>query len=64
VSSYLPAPGDVKTITLHVPLRDIPLLKGYRNNGLRYVESITGATIKNILPEESLAPGEIAYDAL
>jgi histone acetyltransferase (RNA polymerase elongator complex component) len=64
VSPYLPAPGDVKTITLHVPQRDIPLLRGYRNSGLRHVESITGATIKNILTEESLAPGEIAYDAL
>jgi len=64
VRPYLPAPGEAKTITLHVPLRDIPLLKGYRNSGLRHLESITGATVKNILPEESLAPGEIAYDAL
>jgi len=61
---YLPAPGETKTMTLHAHWRDIPLLKGYRNNGLRHLESITGARIENILPDDSIAPGEVAYETL
>jgi histone acetyltransferase (RNA polymerase elongator complex component) len=64
IRPYLPAPGEMKTMTLHAHWRDIPLLKGYRNGGLRHLESITGARIENILPDDSIAPGEVAYDTL
>lgn len=64
VKPYLPALGEAKTIILRAPRRDIPLLKGYRNGGLRHLESITGTTIDNILPDDSIAPGEVAFDAL
>lgn len=64
VSPYLPALGEAKTIMLHAPQKDIPLLKGYRNAGLKRLESITGARINGILPEETMAPGTLAYDTL
>jgi histone acetyltransferase (RNA polymerase elongator complex component) len=61
---YLPAPGEAKTIILRAPRRDIPLLKGYKNVGLKHLESITGTTIENILPDDSIAPGQVAFNAL
>ena len=64
VKPYLPAPGEAKTIILRAPRRDIPLLKGHRNTGLRHLESITGTTIDSILPDDSIAQGEVAFDAL
>lgn len=64
VRPYLPALGEAKTMTLHAHQRDIPLLKGYRNGGLRHLESLTGATITNILPDNSIAPGKVAFDTL
>jgi histone acetyltransferase (RNA polymerase elongator complex component) len=64
VKPYLPALGEAKTIMLYAPQNDIPLLKGYGNAGLRYLESVTGARIKRILPRESIAPGTLAYDVL
>jgi histone acetyltransferase (RNA polymerase elongator complex component) len=64
VKPYLPALREAKTIILRAPRRDIPLLKGYKNGGLRHLESITGTTIDNILPDDSIAPGEVAFDAL
>lgn len=64
VKPCLPEPGEAKTIIVRAPRRDIPLLKGYKNIGLKHLESITGATIKNILPDDSIAPGQVAFDAL
>jgi histone acetyltransferase (RNA polymerase elongator complex component) len=62
VRPSLPAPGEAKAIIIHAPRRDIPLLRGYRDSGLRSLESITGATITTILPDDSIAPGEVSYD--
>ncbi|RLB31825.1 MAG: radical SAM protein [Deltaproteobacteria bacterium] len=62
VRPYLPAPGETKAITLRAPRREIPLLKGYKNSGLKHLESITGATIDNILPDDSIAPCQVAFD--
>jgi histone acetyltransferase (RNA polymerase elongator complex component) len=64
VRPYLPALGEAKTIVLYAPGRDIPLLRGYKNAALKYLESITGARIDGILPQESIAPGTLAYAAL
>jgi histone acetyltransferase (RNA polymerase elongator complex component) len=64
VRPYLPQLGETKIITLHAHQSDIPLLRGYMNAGLKHLESITGARIESILPEESLAQGEISYDVL
>lgn len=64
VRPYLPALGEARTIILRAPRRDIPLLKGYRNGGLRHLESVTGTTIDKIFPDDSIAQGEVAYDAL
>lgn len=64
VRPYLPALGEAKNVILRAPRRDIPLLKGHRNGGLRHLESLTGTTIDNILPDDSIAPGEVAYDPL
>jgi histone acetyltransferase (RNA polymerase elongator complex component) len=64
VKPYLPALGEAKAIILRAPRQDIPLLVGYKNGGLRHLESIIGTTIDNILPDDSIAPGEVAFDAL
>jgi histone acetyltransferase (RNA polymerase elongator complex component) len=63
VRPYLPARGEAKAIILRAPRNDIPLLKGYKNGGLRHLESITGSTIVDILPDDSIATGEVAFNA-
>jgi len=63
VRPYLPDSGTAKSIVLYAPQRDIPLLRGYRNAGLKQIESLTGARIDSILPEASIAPGKLAYHA-
>jgi histone acetyltransferase (RNA polymerase elongator complex component) len=62
IEPYLPAPGEAREITLRVPRREIPLVRGYKNTGLRVIEEKTGASIMEVLPDEGLAPGQIGVD--
>jgi len=64
VQPYLPKSGTANSIVIYAPQRDIPLLRGYRDAGLKHIESLTGARIDSILPEASIASGTLAYHAL
>ena len=58
----LPAIGFAKQVRLRAPARDIPLLRGYQNRGLRLIEKRIGARITAVLPDETLDPGAIGVD--
>ncbi|MBW2349436.1 MAG: radical SAM protein [Deltaproteobacteria bacterium] len=44
-------------ITIRVPEREIPLVRGYRNEGLRFIKERTGADVVAVEPDETLPPG-------
>jgi hypothetical protein len=58
----LPAIGFAKQARLRAPARDIPLLRGYQNQGLRRIEKRIGAQITAVQPDETLEPGTIGVD--
>jgi histone acetyltransferase (RNA polymerase elongator complex component) len=60
VKPYLPAFGEKKAIVLHAPHREIPLLMGYKKSGLRYMESVTGAIIRDIIPDDRITPRTVS----
>ncbi|MBW2067108.1 MAG: radical SAM protein [Deltaproteobacteria bacterium] len=62
VMGLLPSPGEAKEIRLRVPAREIPLVRGYKNRGVREIERITGAKVSGIFPDESLERGQIKVD--
>ena len=64
VTPYLPAQKEAKAIILRAPQKEILLLLGYKKSGLRYLEAITGSIIKDIIPDDSIASGTVAYKAL
>lgn len=64
VRPYLPATGEAKTITLRAPQREIPLIMGYHKSGMRHIETITGALIKAIIPDDSIPSGKISIKIL
>ena len=64
IRPYLPAMGEAKNILLHVPNKDIPLLVGFKKSGMRHIESITGAIIRNIVADDSIPYGEVAVRIL
>jgi len=60
IESFLPRPGEAKRISIRVPSKDIALLRGHRNEGIRRIEELTEATIDGVLADDSLPAGRIA----
>ena len=59
LKQYLPAMGEAKTIIIHAPHNEIPLITGHKKSGIEQIESITGSVIKDIIPDDSILPGQI-----
>lgn len=64
VRPYLPATGESKNIILHAPEHEIPLIMGYKKNGIRHIETITGAMVQGIIPDDSIPSGEMTFKIL
>jgi len=62
IEAFLPGPGEAKKISLRVPSKDVALLRGHRNEGIRRIEERTKAMIEGILPDDSLPSGRIAVE--
>jgi histone acetyltransferase (RNA polymerase elongator complex component) len=64
IESFLPKPGDARAFKLRVPPREIALLRGYRNEGLRKIENQIQARITAVLPDEGLSARRIEVDRI
>lgn len=64
VKSCLPAPGKAEQIGIRAPNREIPLVRGYKNRGLRSIEEITGAKVMYVRPDSSVPFGQIGVDLI
>jgi len=62
IKPYLPGKGAASMIRLRVPMREIPLVRGYRNLGLRWIEDKTGASVATVIPDDSVPSGRICVD--
>ena len=59
---HLPMPGEAKKIKIRVSPKEIPLARGYRNEGLRRIEKRTGAMVEGVYSEGSLSEGQIEVE--
>ena len=59
IEPFLPKQGESERIRFKVHPKEIPLMRGYGNRGIRSVEMKTGATVCGVFPDDSLAPGRI-----
>jgi histone acetyltransferase (RNA polymerase elongator complex component) len=64
IEPLLDGPGEANRICIRVRPDEIPLLRGYRNSGIRAVEKKTGALVQSVIPDRSLDPGRIRVDSL
>jgi histone acetyltransferase (RNA polymerase elongator complex component) len=64
VRRYLPHIGEAKNIMLLAPTQEIPLIMGHKRSGIRHIETVTGAMIKDIVPDDSIPSGEVAFKIL
>ena len=53
---------ETTSIGLRVPPREIPLVRGYKNRGLHYLEEETGVPIEYIRPDDTVPVGEVEID--
>jgi len=58
----LPGPGEISRISLRVQSREIPLLRGYKNQGLELIENKTKAKIVKVEADESVPSGRVRVE--
>lgn len=62
IAPYLPGQGEFSRIRLRVPSREIPLVRGYKNQGLSFIEERTGARIMAVTSDPSIPCGQVAVE--
>lgn len=60
----LPRPGEASEIKIRAPKREIPLLRGYKNLGLEWIERKTGAKVSGIEIDDSIPLGRVRIEKL
>ncbi len=55
----LPPTGTAKRIRIFAPEREIPLVRGYKNRGIRIIEEKTGAEVLGITVDDTLPGGRV-----
>ena len=58
----LPAPGTAKRIRIFATEREIPLVRGYKNRGIRIIEEKTGAEVLGITVDDTLPGGRVRVE--
>ncbi|MDY7035645.1 MAG: radical SAM protein [Thermodesulfobacteriota bacterium] len=64
IKIYLPVPGKASKIRIRAPLREIPLIRGYKNLGLHLIKEKTGSRIMGVISDESVPLGQISVDKI
>jgi len=62
IRRMLPKPGEADMIGLRLRERDIPLLRGYRNQGVNRLEEVIKSKIIYIKGDDSVLEGEVEVD--
>jgi histone acetyltransferase (RNA polymerase elongator complex component) len=62
IESFLPRWGEMESIHLMVHPKEVPLMRGFKNKGIRDVELKTGAVVQSVRPDNTLLPGCIKVE--
>jgi len=62
IKAGLPGPGKASHIKILAPKRDIPLIRGHKNQGLREIEAKTGAEVVRIELDDSIPHGQVRIE--
>jgi hypothetical protein len=64
IQPYLPTSGGFSKIRLGVSPEEVPLVRGYKNAGLRRIENVTGAKEVEVYHDPSVPPGHLRVEGL
>ena len=62
IEPLLPMPGTALKIIIIAPKREIPLVRGYKNQGIMWIENRTGAKIVKVKSDDSIPPGRVRFE--
>jgi len=62
IEPFLPTPGTASQINIRVPKREVPLVRGYRNQGLGLIEKKIKARVIKVEPDDSVPPETIRVE--
>ncbi len=60
----LPPPGEESRARIYAPMREIPLVRGYRNQSIRKIEEMTGAKVVDVVPDDTVPAGRIRLEKI
>ncbi len=60
----LPTSGEATRIRLYAPKREISLVRGYKNQGIKTIEHKTGASVIGVVPDDTVPVGRIRFERL
>ena len=58
----LPPPGESSIIRIFVSRREIPLIRGYKNQGLQLLKAKTGASVIQVKTDDSIPRGRVRVE--
>ena len=64
IKPFLPRPGTASKIRIIVPKREIPLLRGYKNQGIKWIEARTGTKVVKVESDDSIPPGRVRIEKI
>ncbi|UCF85685.1 MAG: radical SAM protein [Desulfobacteraceae bacterium] len=64
IQNDLPDWGVVSQIKIRVSKKEVPLVRGYKNQGLQLLKRKTGAKVIRIEPDDSIPPGRIRVERI
>ena len=64
IASCLPRWGVAEQMRLRVPPTEIPLVRGYKNRGLRLIEEKTGARVVDTIGDDAVPSGQVRVEVL
>ncbi|MBC8176420.1 MAG: radical SAM protein [Deltaproteobacteria bacterium] len=64
VEPDLPASGTAEEIRIFAPAREISLIRGYKNRGIRIIEEKTGAKVLGITVDDNLPGGRVRIEKI
>jgi len=64
IHRFLPRYGTASEIGIRAPDREIPLVRGYENLGIREIEEKTGAKVRFVRPDDAVSSGSITVEKL
>jgi len=64
IAACLPKPGEAAEFNIYTQKREVPLIRGYKNRGVKWIENLTQAKVIKIRSDDNVPSGTIKVEKL